>query len=41
MLLWKGTESSQEEICEDSVESLSLDLLAEVKQARSKLVEEV
>ena len=41
MLLWEGTESNHEEICESSVESLSLDLLAEVKQARSKLVEEV
>jgi len=41
VLLWKGTESSREAICEDSVENLSQDLSAEVKQARSKLVEEV
>jgi len=41
VLQWRGTESSQWAMCEDSVDSLSQDLLAEVKQARSKLIEEV
>ena len=41
MLQWKGTENSHKAVCEGSVESLGQDLLAEVKQARSKLVEEV
>ncbi|XP_065909117.1 ribosome-releasing factor 2, mitochondrial-like isoform X2 [Dysidea avara] len=41
VLQWKGTENSHKAVCEGSVESLGQDLLAEVKQARSKLVEEV